>query len=167
MALSRRKTTRTKTVLESGNAAFAVPPKGGDRFSSGFPPGLHPSKTKQTRLLEIGLSAREYLLSLPSLPRLRVNRFPTVHKFPVFLYVTREPHVDRPWLTGCRKEVMHVATFKISYVYTINAANQIEARQTMAEARENGTDEELFSYVSVRRMDNQGVFAQIKNQLVG
>ncbi len=37
----------------------------------------------------------------------------------------------------------------------------------MAEARERGFDEELFSYVSVRCQDEPGLVRQVIGQLVG
>jgi hypothetical protein len=57
--------------------------------------------------------------------------------------------------------------FKISYVYEIEAPSQTDARLKMAAARQEGTDEELFAYVSVRRVDQPGLLAQVKQQLVG
>lgn len=58
-------------------------------------------------------------------------------------------------------------TFKISYNYEITAQSKTEARELMARARANGTDEELFTYVSIRPMENHGLLAQVKQQLVG
>lgn len=57
--------------------------------------------------------------------------------------------------------------FKINYVYEIEAPSQTEARLKMAKARQDGTDEELFTYVSVRRVDQPGFLNQVKQQLVG
>ncbi len=57
--------------------------------------------------------------------------------------------------------------FKISYVYEIEAPSQTDARLKMANARQQGTDEELFTYVSVRRVDHPGLWGQVKQQLVG
>ena len=57
--------------------------------------------------------------------------------------------------------------FKINYVYEIDAPTQTAARLKMAQARQDGTDEELFTYVSVRRVDQPGIFAQVKQQLAG
>lgn len=57
--------------------------------------------------------------------------------------------------------------FKISYVYEISAPSQTEARLKMAKARQDGMDEELFTYVSVRRVDQTGLWGQVKQQLVG
>jgi len=57
--------------------------------------------------------------------------------------------------------------FKISYVYEIEAPSQTEARLKMASARQNGTDEEYFTYVSVRRVDQPGLLDQVKKQVLG
>ena len=66
-----------------------------------------------------------------------------------------------------REEVSDMAKFKISYVYEVSAMTQAEAKMTMATARQNGTDEELFTYVSVRKVEQQGLMSQVVSQLVG
>lgn len=57
--------------------------------------------------------------------------------------------------------------FKISYVYEIDAPSQTEARMKMAKARQDGTDEELFAYASVRKVEQHGLMTQVVRQLVG
>ena len=49
----------------------------------------------------------------------------------------------------------------------ISAPTQAEAKMRMATARQNGTDEELFTYVSVRKVEQQGLMSQVVSQLVG
>jgi hypothetical protein len=55
--------------------------------------------------------------------------------------------------------------FKVSYVYEVEGSSQAEARLKMAQARQDGTDEELFTYVSVRRVDQPNLLKQVASQV--